>query len=81
MDNLKQLWSISIDPSEVEKRNNILKMKHKGFKVKQLGHFIESAKNGYYHSRGTDKEMIKKIMNDVPTITSNDLKNANSLFS
>jgi hypothetical protein len=80
MKDLKQLWLIDIDPNKLDKTNNILTMQNGSVKVKQLGHFIESAANGYHNNRRTDNDRIKNIMNGVGTITSDDLKNADSLF-
>jgi|TARA_A100001391_G_scaffold104498_1_gene69752 hypothetical protein len=79
MTDLKQLWLIDIDPNKMDTVNNTLVMQSGCLKVKQLGHYIESAKNsgGYRKSSNTK---IKEIMNDIGTITSDDLKNANSLY-
>ena len=80
MKDLKQLWLISIDPNKLDKINNTLIMQNGSVKVKQLGHHIESGNNnGRYSNRANDTE-IKKIMNDVQTITSDDLKNATALY-
>jgi hypothetical protein len=80
MRDLKQMWLIKVDQNRLEKNNNILKMQTDSFRVKQLGHFIESGNNnGRYSNRANDTE-IKKIMNDVQTITSDDLKNATALY-
>lgn len=82
MKDLKQLWLISIDPNKVDKTNNNLIMQNGSFKVKQLGHFIESARNGGYRNsaRSSDREVIKNIMKNIGSITSDDLKNADSLY-
>jgi len=80
MKDLKQLWLISIDPNKLVKANNALTMQHNSVKVKQLGHYIESGdNNGRYRNR-TDNVEIKKIMDDISTITSTDLKNATALY-
>ena len=82
MKDLKQLWVVKIDPSDCNDNNtNIIKMNSSGFKVKQLGHFIQKTNNGYYNrGRGEDQELMKNIMKQIGTITSNDLKNAKTLF-
>ena len=82
MIDLKQLWLIDIDPNKMDKTNNTLVMQNGSVKVKQLGHFIESADNGGYRNsnRSSDKEVIKNIMNKISTITSTDLKNATALY-
>ena len=80
MTDLKQLWLIDIDPNKMDKINNTLIMQNGCLKVKQLGHYIESGDNiGRYRNR-TNNTKIKEIMNGIGTITSDDLKNANSLF-
>ena len=80
MTDLKQLWLIDIDPSNLDKVNNTLVMQNGSIKVRQLGHYIESAKShGRYRNR-VDNTKIKEIMGGIGTITSDDLKNANSLF-
>jgi len=83
MKDLKQIWLIGIDPNDaVKTMNKGLIMQNGAVKVKQLGHYIESADNGgYRHSaRSSDKEVIKGIMSNIQTITSTDLKNATALF-
>ncbi len=80
MTDLKQLWLIDIDPNKLDKTNNILTMQNGSVKVKQLGHFIESGDNSGRYSNRTNNVEIKKIMNGIQTITSDDLKNANSLY-
>ena len=57
MKDLKQLWLISIDTNKLDKINNTLMMQNGSVKVKQLGHFIESADNGGYRNsnRSSDK--------------------------
>ena len=82
MKDLKQLWLISIDANKLDKINNTLMMQNGSVKVKQLGHFIESASNGGYrnYSRSSDREVIKSIMNNITNITSTDLKNATALY-
>ena len=80
MTDLKQLWLIDIDPNKMDKVNNTLIMQSDSVKVKQLGHFIESAENsGRYRNRANNTK-IKEIMSGIGTITSDDLKNADSLF-
>jgi len=80
MKDLKQLWLISIDPNKLVKANNALTLQNGSVKVKQLGHYIESGdNNGRYRNR-TDNVEIKKIMDDISTITSTDLKNATALY-
>ena len=83
MKDLKQLWLINIDPNKLEKVNNTLMMQNGSVKVKQLGHFIESASNSGYgrsHMASNDREVIKNIMKNIGSITSDDLKNADSLY-
>jgi hypothetical protein len=82
MKDLKQLWLISIDPNKLDKTNNTLTMQNGSIKVKQLGHHIESARNGGYRNsnRSSDREVIKSIMNNITSITSTDLKNATALY-
>ena len=82
MKDLKQLWLISIDPNRLDKTNNTLTMQNGSVKVKQLGHFIESARNGGYRNsaRSSDREVIKSIMSNIGSITSTDLKNATALY-
>ena len=83
MKDLKQLWLIDIDPNKLEKVNNTLMMQNGSVKVKQLGHFIESASNSGYgrsHMASNDREVIKNIMKNIGSITSDDLKNADSLY-
>ena len=80
MTDLKQLWLIDIDPNKMDKVNNTLIMQSDSVKVKQLGHFIESAENsGRYRNRANNTK-IKEIMSGIGIITSDDLKNADSLF-
>ena len=80
MTDLKQLWLISIDPNKLEKANNALIMQNGSVRVKQLGHYIESGDNSGRYANRTNNTEIKKIMNGIATITSDDLKNADSLF-
>jgi hypothetical protein len=80
MKDLKQLWLINIDSNKLEKVNNTLIMQNGSVKVKQLGHHIESGDNSGRYSNRTNNVEIKKIMNGIQTITSDDLKNANSLY-
>ena len=80
MTDLKQLWLIDIDPCKLEKANNTLTMQHNSVKVKQLGHYIESGDNSGRYRNKTNNTKIKEIMNDIGTITSDDLKNADSLY-
>jgi hypothetical protein len=80
MKDLKQLWLINIDPNKLDKINNTLIMQHGSVKVKQLGHHIESGDNSGRYSNRTNNAEIKKIMNDIGTITSDDLKNATALY-
>ena len=49
-------------------------------KVKQLGHYIESGDNSGRYANRTNNAEIKKIMDDIQTITSTDLKNATALY-
>ena len=65
MKDLKQLWLISIDVNKLEDNGATLKMQNGSVKVKQLGHFIESARNGGYRNsaRSSDRDVIKSIMN------------------
>ena len=80
MTDLKQLWIIDIDPNKMDKINNALIMQNGSLKVKQLGHYIESADNsGRYRNRANNTK-IKEIMSGIGIITSDDLKNADSLF-
>jgi hypothetical protein len=80
MTDLKQLWLISIDPNKLEDNGGILKMQNGSVKVKQLGHHIEAGDNSGRYSNRTNNVEIKKIMDNIPTITSDDLKNATSLY-
>ena len=80
MTDLKQIWLISIDPSKVDKVSNALVMQNGSVKVKQLGHYIESGDNSGRYRNKTNNTKIKEIMDDIPTITSDDLKNATALF-
>jgi len=64
----------------MEKTNNTLILQNGSVRVKQLGHYIESGDNNGRYANKTNNAEIKKIMSGVGTITSNDLKNANSLF-
>ena len=80
MTDLKQLWLIDIDPNKMDKVNNNLIMQNGCLKVRQLGHYIESGDNsGRYRNRANNTK-IKEIMSGVGTITSDDLKNADSLY-
>ena len=80
MTDLKQLWLIDIDPNKMDKVNNTLIMQNGSVKVKQLGHYIESGDNSGRYRNKTNNTKIKEIMNGIGTITSDDLKNADSLF-
>ena len=80
MTDLKQLWLIDIDPGKCDKINNTLKLQNGSFKVRQLGHHIESGDNSGRYSNRVNNAEIKKIMSGIETITSDDLKNANSLY-
>jgi len=80
MKDLKQLWLISIDANKLEKVNNTLIMQNGSVKVKQLGHHIESGDNSGRYSNKSNNVEMRKIMSNIQTITSDDLKNANSLF-
>jgi len=80
MRDLKQLWLISIDPNKLKDNGSTLKMQNGSVKVKQLGHHIEAGDNSGRYSNRTNNVEIKKIMDNIPTITSDDLKNATSLY-
>jgi hypothetical protein len=80
MKDLKQLWLIDIDPNKMDKVNNTLILQNGCLKVKQLGHHIESGDNNGRYSNKSNNIEIKKIMSGISTITSDDLKNANSLY-
>jgi hypothetical protein len=80
MIDLKQLWLISIDPNKLEDNGGTLKMQNGSVKVRQLGHHIEAGDNNGRYSNRTNNVEIKKIMDNIPTITSDDLKNATSLY-
>ena len=83
MKDLKQMWLINVDPNKLEKNNNILKMGTGSVRVKQLGHYIESGNNANGNSSYRNRNnniTIKKIMDDIQTITSDDLKNATALY-
>ena len=80
MTDLKQLWLINIDPNKLEDNGSILKMQNGSVKVKQLGHYIESGDNSGRYRNKTNNTKIKEIMNGIGTITSDDLKNADSLY-
>ena len=80
MTDLKQLWLIDIDTNNIDKVNINLIMQNGCLKVRQLGHYIESGDNsGRYRNRANNTK-IKEIMSGVGTITSDDLKNADSLY-
>ena len=80
MTDLKQLWLIDIDSAKCDTINNTLIMQNGSVKVKQLGHYIESGDNSGRYRNKTNNTKIKEIMNGIGTITSDDLKNADSLF-
>ena len=80
MTDLKQLWIIDIDANKLDRANNTLKMQNGSVKVKQLGHHIEAGDNSGRYSNRTNNTEIKKIMDNIPTITSDDLKNATALY-
>ena len=80
MTDLKQLWLIDIDSAKCDTINNTLIMQNGSVKVKQLGHYIESGDNSGRYRNKTNNTKIKEIMNGIGTITSDDLKNANSLY-
>jgi hypothetical protein len=80
MTDLKQLWLIDVDPSNCDTINNTLIMQNGSIKVKQLGHYIESGDNSGRYANRANNTKIKEIMSGIRTITSNDLKNADSLF-
>jgi len=80
MTDLKQLWLIDIDPNKMDTVNNALIMQNGCLKVKQLGHYIESGDNNGRYANRTNNTKIKEIMSGIGTITSDDLKNADSLF-
>ena len=80
MKDLKQLWLISIDPNKLKDNGSTLKMQNGSVKVRQLGHHIEAGDNSGRYSNRTNNVEIKKIMDNIPTITSDDLKNATSLY-
>ena len=80
MTDLKQLWLIDIDSANCDTINNTLIMQNGSVKVKQLGHYIESGDNKGRYANRNNKLEIKKIMNDIQTITSDDLKNATALY-
>ena len=83
MKDLKQLWLIKVDQNRLENNGGTLKMQTGSFRVKQVGHYIESGNNangnGHYRKR-SNNTTIKKIMDDIQTITSDDLKNATALY-
>jgi hypothetical protein len=80
MTDLKQLWLIDIDPNKMDKVNNALMLQNGCLKVRQLGHYIESGDNSGRYRNKTNNTKIKEIMNGIGTITSDDLKNADSLY-
>ena len=80
MKDLKQMWLIKIDPNRLTEDGITLKMQNGCIKVKQLGHYIESGDNSGRYTNRTNNAEIKKIMDDIQTITSTDLKNATALY-
>ena len=81
MKDLKQLWVVKINPEKLkEKPGSGIYMNDEAVTVKQLGHYISNSDGHYGRSRSEDKEAMKAIMNDIGTITSNDLKNATALY-
>ena len=83
MKDLKQLWLINVDQNRLENNGGTLKMQTGSFRVKQIGHFIESGNNANSNSNyrnRTNNVTIKAIMDDIQTITSDDLKNATALY-
>ena len=83
MKDLKQMWLIKVDQNRLENNGGTLKMHTGSFRVKQIGHYIESGNNANsnsnYRNRSNNTE-IKRIMDDIQTITSDDLKNATALY-
>ena len=83
MKDLKQLWLINVDQNRLENNGGTLKMHTGSFRVKQIGHFIESGNNANSNSNYRNRSnnvTIKAIMDDIQTITSDDLKNATALY-
>ena len=80
MIDLKQMWLIKVNQNRLEKNNNILKMQTDSFRVKQLGHYIESGNNNGRYRNRTNNSNIKGIMDGIKNITSDDLKNATALY-
>ena len=80
MRDLKQMWLINVNQNKLENNGGTLKMQTGSFRVKQLGHFIESGNNNGRYSNRTNNTEIKRIMDDVQIITSDDLKNATALY-
>ena len=80
MKDLKQLWVIKIHPENVKEENNNIYMNEKSVEVKQVGHFINENTDGYGKYTMGSKNTIKTIMNQIKTITSDDLKNAKALY-
>ena len=80
MDNLKQLWLVKVNPSHCNDKGDKILLSSDAIKVKQIGHYIGTS-TGYRGYRGSeDKDMMKKIMDQIQTITSNDLKSAKALY-
>ena len=80
MDDLKQLWLIKINPSHCNDKGNKILLSSDAIKVKQIGHYIGTS-NGYHgYRKSTDRDMMKKIMDQIQIITSDDLKNATALY-
>jgi hypothetical protein len=81
MKDLKQLWVIKIDPSKLKEIPGTgIFMNDEAVTVRQLGHYISDSNGHYGRSRSQDQESMKSIMNEIETITSDDLKNAKALF-
>ena len=83
MKDLKQLWLINVDQNRLENNGGTLKMHTGSFRVKQIGHYIESGNNANGNSNYRNRSnnvTIKAIMDDIQTITSDDLKNATALY-
>ena len=80
MDDLKQLWLVTIQPEDLEEVSNNILMKKDGFQVKQLGHLIDSDSTNHYRPNAEHIDIMKEVMKEIKTITSDDLKNAKTLY-
>ena len=61
MKDLKQMWLIKVDQNRLENNGGTLKMHTGSFRVKQIGHYIESGNNANsnsnYRNRSNNTEI------------------------